>query len=67
MLPPEPDRFSPQIFPDPAIVRRRLSDNLTEAQLLRRLLRVVDDVSAHKAERAAQGPPIEVDAAGGRQ
>jgi hypothetical protein len=54
MLPPEPERFDRAVFPDPALVRRRLADNLHEAQFLRRLLRVVEDVSQHKSKRASQ-------------
>jgi hypothetical protein len=56
VLPPEPDRFGPQVFPDPSVIRQRLSDNLVEAQLLRRLLKVADDASAHQAKRTVEDP-----------
>ncbi len=54
MLPSEPDRFSPQLFPPPAVVRQRIADNIVEAQALRRLLRVVEDVAEHRVKRSGQ-------------
>ncbi len=45
MLPAEPERFSRQLFPAPAVVRKRIAENQAEAQALRRLLRVVEDVA----------------------
>ncbi len=41
----EIQRLGPDLFPAPAVVRQRLSDNLYEAQMLRRLLRVVEDAA----------------------
>jgi hypothetical protein len=58
MLSPEPDRFSPQLFPPPAVVRQRIADNLIEAQALRRLLRVSEDVAEHRAKRSGR-PRVE--------
>jgi hypothetical protein len=48
MFPAEPDRFDPALFPSPAAVRERLAANQVEADALRRLLRVVEDVAAHR-------------------
>jgi len=52
MLPSEPDRFSPQLFPPVAMVRQRLAENQVEAEALRRLLRVVEDVQEHRCRSA---------------
>jgi hypothetical protein len=48
---PEIERFGNDVFPPPTEVRRRLADNLTEARMLRRLLRIVEDAAVERHRR----------------
>ncbi len=42
---PATERLSRELFPSPAAVRERLSENIVEARYLRRLLRVAEDAA----------------------
>ena len=62
----ELERFGNEVFPRPTDVRKRLADNLTEARMLRRLLRVVEDAAVERHQRnPAPEPPSEPRSAGG--
>jgi hypothetical protein len=61
---PIPDHLIlPDLIPDPDMVRRRLAVALTEADLLRSLLRVSERL-ARERERLRQQRPVEVRHAG---
>jgi hypothetical protein len=55
---PEPlERLAGGVCPPPSEVRLRLADNLAEANLLRRLLRVAEDVACERQQRRAAPSP----------
>ncbi len=45
-MPKERDPF--ELVPHPQIVRERIADNVVEADALRRLLRIAEDVAEHR-------------------
>jgi hypothetical protein len=53
------ERFSTEIFPPLPLVRERVAANLEEAQLLRRLMRVLEDAAElrHRERLDAQARP----------
>jgi hypothetical protein len=53
----DPERFGNDVFLPPTEVRRRLADNLTEARMLRRLLRVVEDAAEERHRRKPAHEP----------
>jgi hypothetical protein len=51
------DRLSPVLFPDPDVVRSRISENRVETRYLKRLLRLAEDAALERnCGQFAPGP-----------
>ncbi len=53
------DRNHFDLIPAPQIVRERIADNVVEGQVLRRLLKVAEEVAEHKHRQTARMASVE--------
>ena len=55
---PELTQRGPDLIPSHVAVRKRLAEHLTEAQLLRRLLRIAEDAAVERNRLATLDTPV---------